>query len=373
MRIKPIKTNSDYEKALERLEDIFDAKIETKQGDELEILTILIEKYEKENYPIEMPDPIEAIKFRMEQLGMKQKDLAEVMGFKSRVSEILNRKRKLTIDMIRKLNQKLNIPSEVLIQNYQCQQLSIRLADRLELYDMLTNPDAESFDDALVLIPDMVKDWAKKIIPESMDRSDFAREKMLHFPPDVIREVIINAIIHRNYDNRGAKVELEITPEKIEVRSPGEPISPNTLKDLQNFTAISQTRNPELTYIFNLMRFMEETGVGMDTYRTMREKHNLPLPIITYKKPNLIVTFPRTIGGVKESYSDKDIGSLTDSQIKGFEWIKAQGEVSTREYSSHFNIGYKTAQRHLAKIKDLGLITDNGEDINSPNYRYVIA
>jgi HTH-type transcriptional regulator/antitoxin HigA len=118
MSIKPIKTSYDYEKALERLEDIFDAKIGTKQGDELEILTILIEKYEKENFPIEMPDPIEAIKFRMEQLGMKQKDLAEVVGFKSRVSEILNRKRKLTIDMIRNLNQKLNIPSEVLIQNY---------------------------------------------------------------------------------------------------------------------------------------------------------------------------------------------------------------------------------------------------------------
>jgi HTH-type transcriptional regulator/antitoxin HigA len=80
MSIKPIKTSYDYEKALERLEDIFDAKIGTKQGDELEILTILIEKYEKENFPIEMPDPIEAIKFRMEQLGMKQKDLAEVVG-----------------------------------------------------------------------------------------------------------------------------------------------------------------------------------------------------------------------------------------------------------------------------------------------------
>ena len=118
MKIRPIYTNNDYDKALERLEDIVDAKMGTKQGDELEILTILIEKYEKEIYPIEMPDPIEAIKFRMEQLGMKQKDLAEVMGFKSRVSEILNRKRKLTIDMIRNLNQKLNIPSEVLIQNY---------------------------------------------------------------------------------------------------------------------------------------------------------------------------------------------------------------------------------------------------------------
>jgi len=224
-----------------------------------------------------------------------------------------------------------------------------------------------------VLIPDQVKEWARKVIPESMDRSDFTREKVSHFPPDVIREAIINAIIHRDYGNRRTKVELEITPEKIEVRSPGEPISPNTLKDLQNFTAISQTRNPELAYIFNIMRLMEETGVGMETYRTMREKYDLPLPIITYKNPNLIVTFPRTLRGVKESYSDKDLGTLTDPQIKGFEWIKAQGEVSTREYSAHFNIGYKTAQRHLAKIKELGLITDNGEDINSPNYRYVIA
>lgn len=118
MEIKPIKTSNDYEKALDRLEIIFDAKIGTKEGDELDILSILIEKYEKESFPIGMPDPIEAIKFRMEQLGMKQKDLAEIVGFKSRVSEILNRKRKLTIDMIRNLNQKLNIPSEVLIQNY---------------------------------------------------------------------------------------------------------------------------------------------------------------------------------------------------------------------------------------------------------------
>jgi len=118
MNIQPIKSELDYEKALKRLEIIFDAKKGTMEGDELEILSILIERFEKEKYPIEMPDPIEAIKFRMEQLGMKQKDLAEVVGFKSRVSEILNRKRKLTIEMIRNLSQKLNIPTEVLIQNY---------------------------------------------------------------------------------------------------------------------------------------------------------------------------------------------------------------------------------------------------------------
>ena len=118
MNIKPIRNDKDYQKALDRLEKIFDSKKGTKEGDELEILSILVEKYENEVAPIEMPDPIEAIKFRMEQMGMKPKDLATVVGFKSRVSEILNKKRKLTLTMIRKLNTVLNIPTEVLIQEY---------------------------------------------------------------------------------------------------------------------------------------------------------------------------------------------------------------------------------------------------------------
>lgn len=118
MKIAPIRNEKDYQNALKRLELIFDAKKGTEQGDELEILSILIDRYENENYPIGLQDPIEAIKFRMEQLGMKQKDLAEVVGFKSRVSEILSKKRKLTLDMIRKLNTTLHIPTEVLVQEY---------------------------------------------------------------------------------------------------------------------------------------------------------------------------------------------------------------------------------------------------------------
>jgi HTH-type transcriptional regulator/antitoxin HigA len=118
MKITPIRNEQDFQEALERLEVIFDSKKGTEEGDELEILSILIDKYENETYPIDLPDPIEAIKFRMEQMGMKQKDLAEIVGFKSRVSEILNRKRKLTIDMIRKLNTTLHIPTDVLIQDY---------------------------------------------------------------------------------------------------------------------------------------------------------------------------------------------------------------------------------------------------------------
>jgi HTH-type transcriptional regulator/antitoxin HigA len=118
MNIKPIKTKKDYQSALARLEVIFDAKPGSKQGDELEILSILIEKYENDHFPIDMPDPIEAIKFRMEQLGYNQNDLAKLVGLKSRASEILNRKRKLTLEMIRQLHAGLNIPTQVLIQQY---------------------------------------------------------------------------------------------------------------------------------------------------------------------------------------------------------------------------------------------------------------
>ena len=118
MTIRPIKTKKDYEQALKRLEIIFDAKPGSKEGDELEVLGILIEKYEDSHFPIDFPDPIEAIKFRMEQKGYNQTDLAKVVGLKSRASELLNKKRKLTLEMIRKLHTKLSIPTEVLIQDY---------------------------------------------------------------------------------------------------------------------------------------------------------------------------------------------------------------------------------------------------------------
>ena len=124
-----------------------------------------------------------------------------------------------------------------------------------------------------------------------------------------IREAIVNAIVHRDYSITGAKIELEITPEKIEVRSPGEPVSPNSISDLKNFTAVSYARNSDLAYVFNIMRLMEESGVGMDTFKSLRAKYDLPLPIIT-------------------------------------------------------------ASRHLAKMLDLKLIKTNGENPKSPKLRY---
>jgi len=118
MTIKAIKTEEQYYKSLERLEKIFHALVDSREGDEAEVLSILIEKFEDEHFPIDPPDPIEAIKFRMEQMGMTQKDLSDIIGYKSRVSEILNKKRKLNLNMIRNLHNKLKIPYESLISDY---------------------------------------------------------------------------------------------------------------------------------------------------------------------------------------------------------------------------------------------------------------
>lgn len=119
MTLKPIKTDNDYQEALKRLEAIFDSPAGTKESDEADILGLMIDEYEKKHYPIEAPDPIEAIKIRMEELQLKQVDLAEAIGGKNRVSEVLNRKRKLTVGMIRNLAARLDLSASLLIKEYQ--------------------------------------------------------------------------------------------------------------------------------------------------------------------------------------------------------------------------------------------------------------
>jgi HTH-type transcriptional regulator/antitoxin HigA len=117
-RLKPIKSEEDYNSALKRMEEIFHAEEGTEDGDQAEILMLIIEDYEEKYHPIGNPDPIEALKFIMEQKDLKQKDLAEILGYRSRVSEVLSGKRKLNLEMIRRLHEKLNISYETLMGRY---------------------------------------------------------------------------------------------------------------------------------------------------------------------------------------------------------------------------------------------------------------
>lgn len=115
MNIRPIKNRQDYEDALRRIEKLMSAKSGTAKGDELDVLATLVDVYERKNFPIDAADTIEAILFRLDQQGLARKDLEPFLGSRHRVSEILNRKRSLTLDMIRKLHQGLDIPLEILI------------------------------------------------------------------------------------------------------------------------------------------------------------------------------------------------------------------------------------------------------------------
>lgn len=124
MEIRPIKTQADYQNALQEIELLFDAAPNTPQCDRLDVLSTLVDAYEQAHFPIEIPDPIAAIQYYMDTRGWSRHDLEPYLGSRARVSEILNRKRSLTLDMIRRLNQELGIPAEILIQPYKSVQAS---------------------------------------------------------------------------------------------------------------------------------------------------------------------------------------------------------------------------------------------------------
>jgi HTH-type transcriptional regulator / antitoxin HigA len=118
MEVEIIKTKKQYQNALQRFEEIFLAKANTKEGKEAQLLALVIKDYEEKHYSIDSPDPVETIKYKMEQMQLTKKELGEILGYTSRVSEILSRKRKLTLEMVRNLHEKLNIPLESLVKAY---------------------------------------------------------------------------------------------------------------------------------------------------------------------------------------------------------------------------------------------------------------
>ena len=124
--IKPIRTDIDYEQALEQLDTIFDAEEGSQEADLRDVLVVLIEDYENEHYAVDLPDPVEALKFRMEQQGLTQKDLVPMIGSRSKVSEVLSRKRRFSLPMIRALHQELGIPAEVLLQDSRTSEVEAR-------------------------------------------------------------------------------------------------------------------------------------------------------------------------------------------------------------------------------------------------------
>lgn len=224
----------------------------------------------------------------------------------------------------------------------------------------------------LVSQPDEVLSWFEKHINSQIDRSHAKREVNYDFPAPVFREAIINAIVHRDYDINGAPIYLEINDDVIIIKSPGEPVAPLKLEQMQTFSAPSLSRNPKIMYVFDQLGIVEQRGLGFQTIKELPEKFDLPLPKVAYEAPYMVFTFPRNIEASRKLSNNKNLDQLKEEELIGYEWMQTQEDVSTRQYAAKFDIGQKTASRQLKKMMQLNLIEDNGLPLNSPKYRYKV-
>jgi ATP-dependent DNA helicase RecG len=215
--------------------------------------------------------------------------------------------------------------------------------------------------------------WLEQVLHSEISRKQFQRKTNTLFPIEPLREAIINALVHRDYDQEGAKTYIEIDDDKIVVKSAGLPVSPISLDDVKAFRAPSLSRNPKITYVFNRIGLMEESELGMETFRGMQEKYDLPLPFYDYQAPYLSLTFSRSIEAAKSLPGNEALENLNKEELLGFEWVKSKGEVSKKEYANHFDFDEKKAYRHLSKFKKLELVGDNGESPKSHKYKYVFS
>lgn len=229
--------------------------------------------------------------------------------------------------------------------------------------------EPKDFSDALILIPDQVEDWLRKVLPLSKDTSSFKRKDVPDFPIEVLREAIVNALVHRNYEIEEAKCELKISEDKIIVTSPGAPLPAISIEDLNSFEAPSLSRNPILTYVFSLMDYVEEKGFGMNTFKSLNKEYNLPLPHYSFKNPFLTLTFPRTIRSVKDTITKGDTSDLSDDDLRNFEIFRKNKSISKREFADANKLSDRTAERYLKDWLDKGLLIRIG---SGPTTKYKI-
>jgi ATP-dependent DNA helicase RecG len=216
-----------------------------------------------------------------------------------------------------------------------------------------------------VLIPDQIEDWLIKVLPSSKDTSSFKRKDTPDFPIEVLREAIVNALVHRDYEVEGAKCEIKIDENKIIVTSPGKPLPAISLEQLNTFEAPSLSRNPIITYVFSLMDYVEEKGFGMKTFKSLNKQYGLPIPKFSYRDPFLTLTFTRNIMGLK-SFLNID---LSDEELKYFEifWEQRGKFITKSEFVDYSKLSTRTAERYLSKWTKDSILVKHG---SGPSTKY---
>lgn len=230
--------------------------------------------------------------------------------------------------------------------------------------------ESRDFSGPLVLMPDQIQDWLKKVLPLAKDTSQFKRVDIAGFPIPVLREAIVNALVHRDYEIKEAKCELKIDDDKIVVNSPGKPLAAISLEDLNSFDAPSLSRNPIITYVFSLMEYVEEKGFGMKTFKSLNEEYGLPMPKYLYREPFLTLVFPRNQQGVKTLLEKTLLQSLNEDDLKKFEIFRRNEPVSKIAFAKYARISDRSAERFLKEWTELGLLKRIGA---GPSTTYMIS
>jgi ATP-dependent DNA helicase RecG len=213
----------------------------------------------------------------------------------------------------------------------------------------------EEFSQALVLIPGKVEEWLNMVLPSTIDRSRMERKEAVDLPFEMIREAVINALIHRDYDLVGEKCHLVVNSETITITSPGGPIPPITLDQMRSFSAPMKSRNPILHHVFSRMGLAEEQGYGLTSLKERAEEHGLPLPSFSMDGGSLVLTIYRSAESATESLDDEIRQKLNTNELKGFQWLAKQDTVTRREYQIAMKIGPRAGGLQLQKFIDLGI------------------
>ena len=230
--------------------------------------------------------------------------------------------------------------------------------------------EIQDFDGPTILIPDQVEAWLRPKLPNVIDRSRMTRAERTALPFELVREAVINALVHRDYDLTGATCHLVVTGDTVTVRNPGAPLLPITMEQMQDFTAPMYNRNPKLQFAFGGSKLVEGRGFGMRTFGEAAATHGLPVPKYAFDGLYLNLTIYRDAKAALEALGAATLSKLSKSERVGWEWLVAQGGARSGEYAAAMKVDERTARRHLNQFLKLGLVRKSGA---STSTEYEIA
>jgi ATP-dependent DNA helicase RecG len=209
--------------------------------------------------------------------------------------------------------------------------------------------------------PDQAIAWLKDKLPNPITRTSAKRKEVRETFYELLREGIVNALVHRDYAIKGAKCQLIATPNKVVVMSPGAPVEPVTMKQLEAFDAPMLSRNPVMHFVFSKMKLAEERGLGLRSMREQASAAGLPLPVYTYKAPYVVLAMYPDAASVTTNVSDnKALAELSEAEQAGWAWLITREKVTAVEYEEAMEVPRRTALNHLKRLTELGLVEKRG-------------